>query len=721
MTNLNEFVKGPKGTPGLITSYDRSGGNSDWARGLKPAADGLYTLADLKGPGCVHRIWMTGIKPEAWYFFFDGETAPRIKLEGLDLFEQVSPFLAPLNDRVSNGTYSYTPFPYQESLRIAVGVKAFTPDMRFYYHINYETLPAETRVVSFPKTLSDMDQQQLVAVRKAWRSVQDAAGRVATKAKASEPVSLLPGKHVVVAEEQGSGMVQSLALQVSHADSVDAVAREAVLREVVLRVFWDGATAPSVEVPLGDFFCNGLWNRPFAAMPLARVDDVYVCRFPMPFKADMRMELRNDGAKALNVKAAVEVGDRPSSLPLKYFHAAWRGRRENGRPFQLLLAKGKGHYVGCYLTALGMETQWNILEGDESIRLDDRLAPDFHGTGLEDYFNGAWYYDGVFDLPLHGLLEKAAMRTSQYRFHLNDAVRFNRAISVQFEFGHGNRSRGYMSGTAYWYADAPASAGSWIPPAGGRSPYPDPLERATFMAGLFELEREGLLSQARERCLSYAKRYAGQPEVDMVRLRAAAYADAGGDQGTAVAEYKKLSEGGDEVTKAAESLLWLHEGPGRALVGTHINGTYRLYIDGKLVQEGKGEPTQLSMTQARLAPGKHVITVEVIATRPMPWMSACIKTAGTNITTSGSWQVTLQKPAGWPARAAINPGEGWQDAGVHGLLPNMYYWQYYPNAMVRAQSGRQVLYPPGTWTQGKPAYFRGEVTVPGPMQDPGAQ
>jgi hypothetical protein len=35
-------------------------------------------------------------------------------------------------------------------------------------------------------------------------------------------------------------------------------------RRLVIRIFWDGEEYPSVEVPLGDFFCNGwvhVWTR----------------------------------------------------------------------------------------------------------------------------------------------------------------------------------------------------------------------------------------------------------------------------------------------------------------------------------------------------------------------------------------------------------------------------------------------------------------------------
>jgi hypothetical protein len=32
-------------------------------------------------------------------------------------------------------------------------------------------------------------------------------------------------------------------------------------RRLVLRFYWDGEETPSVEVPVGDFFCNGWCER----------------------------------------------------------------------------------------------------------------------------------------------------------------------------------------------------------------------------------------------------------------------------------------------------------------------------------------------------------------------------------------------------------------------------------------------------------------------------
>jgi hypothetical protein len=59
-----------------------------------------------------------------------------------------------------------------------------------------------------------------------------------------------------------------------------------VLRDLVLRMYWDDEETPSVEVPLGDFFCNGFGARcnvnslPIVVNPTGGMN----CYFPMPFR-----------------------------------------------------------------------------------------------------------------------------------------------------------------------------------------------------------------------------------------------------------------------------------------------------------------------------------------------------------------------------------------------------------------------------------------------------
>lgn len=80
--------------------------------------------------------------------------------------------------------------------------------------------------------------------------------------------------------------------------------------------------------------------------------------------------------------------------------------------------------------------------------------------GLEDYFNGGWYYGNVLTRPFHGVLFIAPFRTVQYRVHQTDPVDFQSAVSVYSERGPDHASHGWMESVSFYYLDAPARAHS---------------------------------------------------------------------------------------------------------------------------------------------------------------------------------------------------------------------------------------------------------------------
>ena len=74
--------------------------------------------------------------------------------------------------------------------------------------------------------------------------------------------------------------------------------------DIVLRMYWDGESQPSVEAPIGDFFGQG-WDEsyPFASLPLAagpREGRAMVCYFAMPFANGARIEIENDTGQAID-------------------------------------------------------------------------------------------------------------------------------------------------------------------------------------------------------------------------------------------------------------------------------------------------------------------------------------------------------------------------------------------------------------------------------------
>ena len=78
--------------------------------------------------------------------------------------------------------------------------------------------------------------------------------------------------------------------------------------------------------------------------------------------------------------------------------------------------------------------------------------------GLEDYFNGGWYFrNGEFCGPYHGVPLKDTLRSmiSMYRFHDQDAITFQRSLRVCFRNPwEADRLKPFRySSTAYYYLD----------------------------------------------------------------------------------------------------------------------------------------------------------------------------------------------------------------------------------------------------------------------------
>ena len=82
-----------------------------------------------------------------------------------------------------------------------------------------------------------------------------------------------------------------------------------------------------------------------------------------------------------------------------------------------------------------------MLEGWERIWIDAAAEPNVHGTGGEDYFNGAWYFTRVPSTSLtHGVTLRRydTRRVSCYRFHVEMPVSFSQGIRVTIDHGLDN-------------------------------------------------------------------------------------------------------------------------------------------------------------------------------------------------------------------------------------------------------------------------------------------
>ena len=263
--------------------------------------------------------------------------------------------------------------------------------------------------------------------------------------KGHKTIDVPRGERVTVGEVSGHGTITQLWLTFpgwfwQHWNR-EAPISQTILKTLILRVYWDGCDTPAIQCPAGDFFGDGLCEiSNFTSRYIGMSSGGFFCKFPMPFRDGFRIELENldehvDTCVFLN--ALYQVPEEPAA-DAGYLHAQFRtGRNDGPEPVTILEAEGRGHYVGCTLSAQAREQNYlSFLEAPEHVYVDDDWdRPRIVGTGLEDYFLGGWYFrEGPFAGELHGVPSKDPLNASiaMYRLHEADAINFRRRIRFAF-------------------------------------------------------------------------------------------------------------------------------------------------------------------------------------------------------------------------------------------------------------------------------------------------
>jgi hypothetical protein len=133
---------------GLVSSYDRSGGNDDGFSGkdsfIRKEPGGLV-LADLEGPGVLYRIHTPTPTNDIVEFYFDGEASARLSLKVIELFDGTRPpFVAPVAVYGAGGYTSYVPLTFRRSCKIVLKAESFQ-----FYDINYAVFPEDVEVETY--------------------------------------------------------------------------------------------------------------------------------------------------------------------------------------------------------------------------------------------------------------------------------------------------------------------------------------------------------------------------------------------------------------------------------------------------------------------------------------------------------------------------------------------------------------------------------------------
>ena len=201
------------------------------------------------------------------------------------------------------------------------------------------------------------------------------------------------GETVVLGEIDGCGIINHMWMTVT--DQTTPQDRY-VLRDLVLRIYWDNSEVPSVEAPLGDFFCLGFGESYTVNSALVNVNPLrgMNCFFQMPFRTGAKITLENQHPN--NIENFFYQIDYTlyDELPenMGYFHAQFRRQRLTELANDYVLVdgiEGPGQYIDTFMCLQTLERYW-WGEGEFKFYMDgDDAYPTICGTGQEDYFGGA--------------------------------------------------------------------------------------------------------------------------------------------------------------------------------------------------------------------------------------------------------------------------------------------------------------------------------------------
>jgi hypothetical protein len=298
---------------------------------------------------------------------------------------------------------------------------------------------------------------------------------------------IAPGDTLEVFKSQGPGIITHIWYTINSRSSHH-------LKELVMRVYWEGNSKPSVEVPVGDFFGLNLGDYFLYQSIFLNCSSVKALNsyFKMPFRREARITITNEGVQPVESFYSNIDYQLVPSLPESalYFHAQYRQSTPNhadpkpmaGQPqinldgkdnYVFFETRGKGQMMGVTFGVLQNTDGW-FGEGDEMIFIDDPSKPSITGTGTEDYLCGAWDFNSVpfanlyNGAPVIANGERAGGRYCVYRWHADNPVAFDTYLKHTIEHGHANDRADCFYSVGYWYQTEPGTDFPPLPAAADR-------------------------------------------------------------------------------------------------------------------------------------------------------------------------------------------------------------------------------------------------------------
>lgn len=247
---------------------------------------------------------------------------------------------------------------------------------------------------------------------------------------------IAPGETVSLADIEGPGTIRHIWMT--------TITSPVVTRGLVIRVYWEGQSHPSIEAPLADFFGFAHGASPAFESEIHSVSERYGMNIwaPMPFLRRARFTLTNDLDHQVPLFYQIDytIGDRhPEGVGRLHVLFARSNPTSLAQDFELLPRReGRGRFLGAVIGVRPLGSEW-WGEGEAKFYIDgDTTFPTIATTGAEDYAAisfciqpGAFRYHGVNYREKADRIDTGAV--SMYRWHVADPIFWSRDIRVTIQ------------------------------------------------------------------------------------------------------------------------------------------------------------------------------------------------------------------------------------------------------------------------------------------------
>ena len=426
---------------------------------------GEYLMCDVMGPGALVRLWTARIYGDI-RFYLDDMSVPFYEGPAQDFLWKTYEALKGemITDMPDYGftqnKAGYYPIPFAKRCRIEwIG----NIESLHFYHIQFRLYEKDTQVKTFQLKDIETCMDDINRTATILEHPEEGEATNAESLKTVFETEIMPGETKALLRMKGQAAIKTFTMKVRADDLDDA------LRKSVLNIVFDGASCSQVQAPVGDFFVTAPGINPYSSLPFTVKEDGWMtCRFIMPFRDSVSIEVQNFGNQAIRIEGDVQSADYVwKDGTSMHFRARWRADHNlvasDETPFDIpyLLANGRGVVVGATTLLMNPTSVpsshgnwWG--EGDEKIFVDNDTFPSFFGTGSEDYYNYAWSSAELFYNGYCGQTRNDGPgnrgHVTNFRWHILDPIPFSERLGFYMELlSHGRVPGLSYARTVYYY------------------------------------------------------------------------------------------------------------------------------------------------------------------------------------------------------------------------------------------------------------------------------